>query len=210
MYLGRIVSVGNTEKGKLYIAYRVSSRSFPNRMAKTFDDKASIIPKEGYEKDIFENAYIAYNCVKIVDDIAIVSNGSHTDVIADKITLGMNIKDAMALSLIAMDYEKDDYNTPRVAGVVKGNPNKEGEIEAYIGIVSDSKILVEKIEQYKASYISTYECDTPKNVKFRGKTPEDSCQFIIDQGEFANFTNPVSSVAAIFENGKWNIASLDL
>ncbi|MGL6298895.1 MAG: IMP cyclohydrolase [Methanobacteriaceae archaeon] len=210
MYLGRIVSVGTTEKGKPYIAYRVSSRSFPNRMAKTFDGKAAIIPKEGYEKDIFENAYIAYNCVKIVDDIAIVSNGSHTDVIADKIALGMNIKDAMALSLIAMDYEKDDYNTPRVAGVVKGTSNKDGEIEAYIGIVSDSKILVEKLEQNKASYISTYECNTPEDVKFGGETPKDSCQFIIDQGDFANFTNPVSSVAAIFENGKWNIDSLDL
>ncbi|MGL4669490.1 MAG: IMP cyclohydrolase [Methanobacteriaceae archaeon] len=207
MYLGRIVSVGTTKKGKPYIAYRVSSRSFPNRMAKTFDGKAAIIPKEGYEKDIFENAYIAYNCVKIVDDIAIVSNGSHTDVIADKIALGMNIKDAIALSLLSMDYEKDDYNTPRVAGVVKGSGD---DFEAYIGIVSDSKILVEKLDQNKASYISTYECNTPEDIEFAAETPKDSCQFIIDQGEFAKFTNPVSSVAAVFENGKWVIDSLDL
>ena len=31
MYLGRIISAGKTEDGKPYVAYRVSSRSFPNR-----------------------------------------------------------------------------------------------------------------------------------------------------------------------------------
>lgn len=74
--------------------------------------------KEGFEKDIFENTYITYNCIRIVKDMAIVSNGSHTDVIADKIALGMNIKDAIAYSLLTLDYEKDDYHTPRIAGVV--------------------------------------------------------------------------------------------
>jgi IMP cyclohydrolase len=53
MYLGRIVSVGMNSEKKPFIAYRVSSRSFPNRMAKSFENKAAIIPKEGYEKDIF-------------------------------------------------------------------------------------------------------------------------------------------------------------
>ena len=58
----------------------------------------------------FKNTYIVYNCIKIVGDKAIVSNGSQTDVIADKISLGMNIKDALTYSLLTMDYEKDDYH----------------------------------------------------------------------------------------------------
>ena len=165
MYLGRIVSVGMNSKKKPFIAYRVSSRSFPNRMAKNFEDKASIIPKEGYEKDIFENAYIAYNCVKIVGDVAIVSNGSHTDVIADKISVGMNIRDAMALTLLTMDYEKDDYNTPRIAAAITSTTD-EGSYEAYIGIVTDGKVLVEKLDYGKAAFISTYECQSPQEVEF--------------------------------------------
>ena len=45
MYLGRIISAGKTEDGKPYVAYRVSSRSFPNRQVKVLEDEAAIIPK---------------------------------------------------------------------------------------------------------------------------------------------------------------------
>lgn len=208
MYLGRIVSVGMNNEKKPFIAYRVSSRSFPNRMAKSFEDKAAIIPKEGYETDIFENAYIAYNCVKIVGDIAIVSNGSHTDVIADKIAVGMNIKDAMALSLLAMDYEKDDYNTPRIAAAITST-NNEDNYEAYIGIVTDGKVLVEKLEYGKAAFISTYECQSPEEVEFTAKDSASAAKLILDEGEFKKFTNPVASVGSVFD-GKWKIESINL
>ena len=56
------------------------------------------MPKEGFETDVFRNPYIAYNCIKILGDIVVVSNGSHTDVIAEKMP-GMSIQDSLALSL---------------------------------------------------------------------------------------------------------------
>jgi len=208
MYLGRILSAGMNKEGNPFIAYRVSSRSFPNRMAKSFEDKAAIIPKEGYLEDIFENAYIAYNCVKIVGDIAIVSNGSHTDVIADKIAVGMNIRDAMTLTLLAMDYEKDDFNTPRIAAAIKSSNSKD-DYEGYIGIVTDGKVLVEKIEYGKAAFISTYECQSPEEVEFTATNSKSAAQFILDGGEFEKFTNPVTSVGSVF-NGKWKIKSINL
>jgi len=208
MYLGRIVSAGMNKDGKPFIAYRVSSRSFPNRMAKSFEDKAAIIPKEGYLEDIFENAYIAYNCVRIVDDVAIVSNGSHTDVISDKIAIGMNIRDAMTLTLLTMDYEKDDFNTPRIAAAIKSTTD-ENNYEAYIGIVTDGKVLVEKIEYGKAAFISTYECQSPQEVEFTAESSKSAAQFILDGGEFKKFTNPVGSVGSVFD-GKWNIESINL
>ena len=144
MYTGRILSTGMNTDGKPFVAYRVSSRSFPNRQCLKFDGRAAIVPKEGFEKDVFESIYISYNCIRIERDMAIVSNGSQTDVIADKIALGMNIKDALAYSLLTMDYEKDDYNTPRIAAVVTSTDN-EDEYESYIGIVNDKKILVEQV-----------------------------------------------------------------
>ncbi len=208
MYLGRIISAGMNNEGNPFIAYRVSSRSFPNRMAKSFEDKAAIIPKEGHETDIFENAYIAYNCVKIVENIAIVSNGSHTDVIADKISVGMNIKDALTLSLIAMDYEKDDYNTPRIAAVIKPETD-QNEYEGYIGIVTHEKILVEKMSKNKAFFISTYECQSPNEVNFVASDSKSSAKFILDEGEFKNFKNPVASVGSVFD-GKWIIESMNI
>jgi IMP cyclohydrolase len=58
MYLGRILAVGSNKTGN-FIAYRVSSRSFPNRITRTFPERVAVIPKEGHEKDVFENPYIA-------------------------------------------------------------------------------------------------------------------------------------------------------
>ncbi|MCK9150382.1 IMP cyclohydrolase [Methanobacterium alcaliphilum] len=200
MYLGRMLSVGSNENGS-FAAYRVSSRSFPNRMAKSFENSVAIIPKEGHEKDVFENPYIAYNCIKIVEDIAVVSNGSHTDVIADKISVGMNIRDAIALSLIAMDYEKDDFNTPRIAGAV----TKDG--EAYIGIITHENVIVEKVPAGKSYYISTYEHIKPNEVKFNAEDAQGAAQFIMDQGKFKEFTNPVTSAAA-FAGANWEIFSI--
>ena len=202
VYLGRILAVGNTENGK-FVSYRVSSRSFPSRIAKTFENRASIVPTEGNEKDVFKNPYITYNCIRIVEDTAVVSNGSHTDVIADKIASGMSIRDSIALSLLSMDYEKDDYNTPRIAGAISP---REG---TYIGIVTHDGLIVEKVEAGKAAYIATYEQIKPAYVKFEANDALSAAQFIIDRGEFAEFTNPVTAAAAFSDQkGKWNISSI--
>lgn len=203
MYTGRILSIGMNSDGKPFVAYRVSSRSFPNRQCLKFDNRAAIVPKEGFEKDIYENTYITYNCIRIVRDMAIVSNGAHTDVIADKISLGMNIKDAIAYSLLTMDYEKDDYHTPRIAGVVTST-NKKDEYGCYIGIANDKKLLVEAVPYGEAVFISTYGSQLPDVVEFDAKTAAESAKFIFDEGTFANYKKPVTSGAAVF-NGEWTI-----
>jgi len=200
MYLGRILAVGSTKTGK-FVAYRVSSRSYPNRTTKSFVDRIAVVPKKGHEKDVFESPYIAYNCIRIVDDVAVVSNGSHTDVIADKIASGMNIRDAIALSLLTMDYEKDEYNTPRIVGATSLG---EG---SYIGIVTHENIIVEKDEDGEACYIATYEHTKPKYVEFIADNAEDAAKFIIDEGEFEKFTNAITSAAA-FGDKAWSISSI--
>src|SRR5690606_1219105 len=99
MYIGRIVSVVQTPEGHLGAVYRVSSRSFPNRTAVVGETKVSIVPKAGHEGDIHKNPYIAYNCVQVVCGgmVAVVTNGSQTDPIAEKIAQGMPVRDALAL-----------------------------------------------------------------------------------------------------------------
>ena len=203
MYTGRILSTGMNTDGKPFVAYRVSSRSFPNRQCLKFENRAAIVPKEGFEKDVFESIYISYNCIRIERGMAIVSNGSQTDVIADKIALGMNIKDALAYSLLTMDYEKDDYNTPRIAAVVTSTTD-EDEYECYIGIVNDKKLLVEQIPYGKAGFISTYGSQVHDLVEFEAKDATSSAKFIFDEGTFANYEKPVTSCAAVFD-GEWNI-----
>ena len=204
MYTGRILSIGMNSDGKPFAAYRGSSRSFPNRQCKKFDNRAAVVPKEGFEKDIYENTYITYNSLRIVRDTAIVSNGSHTDVIADKISLGMNIKDAIAYSLLTMDYEKDDYHTPRIAGVVTST-NKKDEYACYVGIANDKKLLVEEVPYGEAVFISTYGSQVHDSVEFSAKTSQEAAKFIFDEGTFANYKKPVTSCATVFD-GEWSIA----
>jgi len=200
MYLGRMLAVGSTNYGK-FSAYRVSSRSFPNRTVKGYEDRVSVIPREGYEKDIFKNPYIAYNCIRIVNDVAVVSNGSQTDVIAEKIASGMNIRDALGLTLLTMDYEKDDYKTPRIAGATSLTG------DAYLGIVTRDNLIVEKIPDGKAAYIATYEHVKPKIVEFCAEDADTAAEFILNGTGFAEFTNPVTSTAA-FGNICWNISNI--
>jgi IMP cyclohydrolase len=200
MYLGRILAVGSSKTGN-FVAYRVSSRSFPNRMTRKFPERVAVVPKEGYEKDVFESPYIAYNCIRLEKDVAVVSNGSHTDVIAEKIASGMSIRDALALSLLTMDYEKDDFNTPRIAGA----STLEG--ESYIGIVTHEKVQVEKVPVGEACYIATYEHITPQKVEFNAGSVSEAAQFIMDGGKFSEFTNPVTSAAA-FGQEKWELKSI--
>jgi IMP cyclohydrolase len=133
LYVGRFVTIGKTN-GRLWAGYRVSSRSFPNRYAmKLGDDTVAIMPKD--VKDLEKSPYISYNCLKVLPAVAVVSNGSHTDAIFEKIASGYPARDALALSLLAMDYEKDSLNTPRIAAVVSRH-------EAFLGIVTKDGLNV--------------------------------------------------------------------
>lgn len=197
MYLGRIISIGSSKDG-VYASYRVSSRSFPNRKSVVNNQKVAIIPTQGSEDDIYKNPYISYNCIDIIDDICVVTNGSHTDIIAGKIREGMNMKDAVALSLLTMDYEKDDYNTPRIGGAI----NTKG--EGYIGIVTHKGIEVKKVNPGESFYVSTYEHNTPREVDYTATNAKEATEFIFNGGIFSEFTHPVTSCAA-FNKDEWEI-----
>ena len=61
---------------------------------------------------------------------------------------------------------KDDFNTPRIAGAttIAG--------DSYIGIVTHEDLIVEKVENGKCAYISTYEHIRPNIVDFRATRAE--------------------------------------
>ncbi|WP_227353038.1 IMP cyclohydrolase [Haladaptatus salinisoli] len=145
MYVGRFIVIG-PDIG----AYRVSSRSFPNREAVARGDTVTIAPTEDAPET--DNPYIAYNCVRVAGDTAVVGNGSHVDPVAEKLELGYPARDALAETLLALDYEKDDYDTPRIAGTV-------GE-ESYVGVVRRDALLVEEVAE--PTLVATYEKDAPE------------------------------------------------
>jgi len=156
MYIGRFIVVGPGLG-----AYRVSSRSFPNRQITDREGTLTVGPTPDAPET--DNPYVGYNCVRTVDgpatdgEVAVVGNGSHVDPIAEKLDLGYPPRDALAASLLALDYEKDDYNTPRIAGVVTAEA-------AYIGTVRHDALLVKAVDE--PTLVATYEEQSPTPSEF--------------------------------------------
>ena len=199
MYIGRVVIIAKSAKGGLSAVYRVSSRSFPNRTAVIGEDKVSIVPKAGHEEDIHKNPYIAYNCVRLVADgaVAVLTNGSQTDPIAEKIQLGMPVRDALAEVSLALDFEKDDYNTPRISAVADRRDDS-----GWLAIVRHDGLEVRRmpLEAGRFFYVATYEentLDPAQSGDFAAEDAERACDFILGGGVFAERSNPVTAVAAV-------------
>ena len=188
MYVGRIVVVGKTDRP--FVAYRVSSRSFPNRVARITDAGVAIQPLD--PEDMKKNPYIAYNCIRTCEKGVVVSNGSHTDPILEKLANGIAPDVALQQVLSEMGYEKDDFNTPRIAGVVNETVGIVGTIRA-----DGLEIASFDLEENSCHVICTYEMDRieSKGYPFLAESAEEAAHYVIDGGIFKDFELPVCSAA---------------
>ncbi|MFW5911758.1 MAG: IMP cyclohydrolase [Halolamina sp.] len=150
MYVGRFLVAAPG-----LAAYRVSSRSFPNRNVIERDDALTVVPTDAAAPT--DNPYVSYNCVRTLEQAdgqrAVVGNGSHVDPVAEKLGMGYPPRDALATALLALDYEKDEYDTPRIAAVV-------GVDSAVVGTVRRDALLVREVAE--PTLVATYEKDDPE------------------------------------------------
>lgn len=210
MYLGRIVAAGMTKDGNPVVAYRVSSRSFPNRSARIERELVSIMPRAGFESDLSKNPYIAYNCIRLAGSVALATNGSQTDPIIEKIRMGFPMRDAFATCLLAMDYEKDHLNTPRIAAAADAETGR-----IMLGIVRHDALLVREFEAKPGElrFVSTYELDKPQDENFddafAGRNAKDACDHVIGLGRFAEFSNAVTAASAVWNGSGYELAARD-
>lgn len=188
MYVGRIVAVGKTDRP--FAAYRVSSRSFPNRVARVTNAGVAIQPLD--PEDIKKNPYIAYNCIRVSANGVVVSNGSHTDPIFELIEDGTTPDVALQKVLIEMGYEKDDFNTPRIAGVVTDTVGFIATIRA-----DGLEIASFDLEENSCHVVCTYEMDRieSKGHPFVAESADEAARYIIDGGIFKDLEQPVCSAA---------------
>lgn len=184
MYVGRIVIIGRTE-GRSWVGYRVSSRTFPNRRAQVRGETVLVSPVD--PKDLERNPYIAYNCIRLAGKVAVVANGTQADMIAEKIIDGTKPLDAIALSLTAYGYERDELDTPRIAGVVMGD-------RGWLGIARKGEIRAKEFDlsDDSAFLVATYEKTEFEEVSVAGKSAEDVAKAAFD----LDLELPVCSAAA--------------
>ncbi|WP_435068105.1 IMP cyclohydrolase [Haloplanus sp. C73] len=164
MYIGRFIVVGPGVG-----AYRVSSRSFPNRQIVERDGALTVTPTPDAPET--DNPYIAYNCVRESEGRAVLGNGSHVDPVTEKLDMGYPARDALATALLALDYEKDDYDTPRIAGVI-------GSETATVGIVRRDALLIEEVSE--PTLVATYEEDRPRAFDFDATTADEAARAAYD------------------------------
>lgn len=187
MYIGRYVVIGKTLEGAWYLGYRVSSRSFPNRRIVAAGDRAVVLPTDDAPPS--DNPYITYNCLRRHGDVTVVANGSHADPVIDKVSLGYPLRDALALSLLAMDYEHDEYSTPRIAGGVDAAGDA-----AYLAIVGEDRLMVRRVAPPPgdAFLVATYELNYPTPTTLKGETADDLAEALLQ----SEYEHPVASLAA--------------
>jgi len=195
MYVGRFVVVSPTVG-----TYRVSSRSFPNRQAVRRADTVTVEPTPDAPES--DNPYISYNGVRLTDRGAVVGNGSHVDPIAEKLELGYPARDAIAEALLALDFEKDDYDTPRIAGIVgvdAADPTTRADGPgAVIGTVRRDALLVEAVTE--PTLVATYEEDSPTAFDLAADSAEAAAREVYDH----EFEHAVCSAGVAGEAGEFD------
>jgi IMP cyclohydrolase len=102
--------------------------------------------------DLAKNPYIAYNCIRVSGNLAVVANGTQSDMILERIEDGQRPLDALAISLVAYGYERDELDTPRIAGAVRGDLG-------WLGIAKRDEFRVRefKLKEGQALMVATYE-----------------------------------------------------
>ncbi len=171
MYVGRFIVVGPRVG-----AYRVSSRSFPNRRIVDRNGTLTVAPTPDAPET--DNPYIAYNCVRSVDGGVVLGNGSHVDPVAEKLALGYPTRDALAETLLALDFEKDDYDTPRIAGVMGTEDATNDSGGAYVGIVRRNGLVVERVTE--PTLVATYEENRPRPFDFEADSAAAAARAVYD------------------------------
>jgi IMP cyclohydrolase len=118
--------------------------------------------------------------------------------IAEKLEAGMDMRDALVTALFGLDYEHDNYNTPRIAAIVK-----QGSTRAYLGIVRHDALLVRGFEMTpgNAFYVCTYEHNTPsahyRDKAFAAATAADACEYVLRRGVFEDLERPITATCAM-------------
>jgi IMP cyclohydrolase len=194
MYIGRIVVVGRS-RGRSFAGYRVSSRSFPNRRTEVRGGSIMVSPID--PNDLAKNPYIAYNCIRADKEFAVVANGTQADTIFERIEDGMRPMDAIAFSLVALGYERDELDTPRLAGAVWGE-------KAWLGIARRDELRFKEyvLQDDDTLMVATYEKNDFEPIELSGNGAWDIARKAFE----LPFERPVCSAAAFSAHEGFELA----
>lgn len=190
-YTGRTLGIGLME-GRPFAFYLLCSRSFPKRRAIARENAVYI--ENLTETD---NPYVSYPVVRLLEDYAVVTNGLQTDFIAQALEWE-SPKKALIHVLDALDYERDDYNTPRIAGIIGGGGR------GWLGFAGREEFWVKELElkEGKAFVTATY------NLGFAEMEfpPFETEEGLVEKVMELPFENKVLAIGVLGKENGWGLA----
>jgi IMP cyclohydrolase len=169
------------------------------------------VPSSGFEAEAAGNPYVAYTCLRVTDTWAVVGNGSHVDRVSEALLRGVSTRYAITSVLEEMGYERDEYRTPRIIGVVGRDQHP-----IWLGVVREDALMVRdfEIENGRAFYIATYERNHPSSEfaddQFDVNSAEEACDYVLERGNFTDLSGAVLSASAFETATGFAIANRDL
>ena len=117
-YPGRGITIGRNDKGSWIVIYWIMGRS-DNSRNRIFKYKNNILSTEAADPALVKDpSLIIYNAMRDIGNNVIVTNGTQTDMIYDKLMWGSGF----LASLEHETYEPDAPNyTPRISGYLDKN-----------------------------------------------------------------------------------------
>ncbi|ASJ12385.1 IMP cyclohydrolase [Thermococcus thioreducens] len=189
-YTGRTLGIG-LMNGKPFAFYLLCSRSFPKR-------KVIVKGRAVYIENLTEtdNPYVSYPVVRLLDEYTVVTNGLQTDFIAQTLEWESPRK-ALIHVLDALDYERDNYSTPRIAGII-GTDSR-----GWLGFAGRDEFWVKTLglKDGKAFVTATYDLGLVElDFPVFGSAEE-----LAEKAMELPFENRVLAIGVVSEGSKWKV-----
>ena len=116
VYPGRGIVLGRNEENSWIVIYWIMGRS-SNSRNRVFTHESGILRTKAADPTLLEDpSLIIYNVMRDVDELIVVTNGSHTDTICD----GLTQDESFYTSLHSEKHEPDAPNyTTRISGIIE-------------------------------------------------------------------------------------------
>ncbi len=191
-YTGRTLGIG-LMNGKSFAFYLLCSRSFPTR-------RAVVRGNAVYIENLTEtdNPYVSYPVVRLLGGYTVVTNGLHTEFIAQALEWE-SPKKALIHVLDTMDYERDSYDTPRIAGIIQHESDR-----GWLGFAGRDEFWVKTLglKDGNAFVTATYDLDLVE-LDFPGF---ESAEELAEKAMELPFENKVLAIGVVEEKKGWGLA----
>jgi len=204
-YVGRLLLLGYSTRGKISAAYRLASKSFPHRRIALVEDIATVRPKPSFELEAVLKNLTPYHCLGFVKDRGILAaNGRHFSQIFCRMSSGRDPARSISEVLESFGPEADEFLTPRICGFIS-------ESSAVVGIVTrDGVKVLEYPEQPGwAVYVSTYVRTNPDENFMRDfdfSSVYDVARCVHEGTIFRKYSNRICTVAGAAMNRSFALA----